>query len=233
MLKIENLSSGYGPIEVLHKISLSVENKEIVAVLGSNGAGKTTLLRSISGIIKPFYGLINFEGNILNTLEPNNIVKLGIVHIPEGRRIFPGLSVRENLTMAGFYLKKNILNERINYVYSLFPLLKERENQAGGTLSGGEQQMLALGRGLIPNPKLLLLDEPSLGLAPKLVSFIYQILQTLKKEGLTILLVEQNAKKALEVADRAYVLSTGYLTLEGSSKELLSNDNVKRLYLGR
>ncbi len=233
MLKIEKLSSGYGPLEAIHGISLTVEKGEIVAVLGSNGAGKTTLLKTISGLIRLTKGHVSFEGTILNNLEPPNIVKLGIIHIPEGRRIFPGLTVRENLTLAGYYLKKNELDNRIKFAYSIFPLLKEREKQSGGTLSGGEQQMLALARGLIPNPKLLLMDEPSLGLAPKLVSLIYQTLEKLKKNGITILLVEQNAKKALEVSDRAYVLTTGYLTLEGTSRGLMSNENVKKLYLGR
>ena len=233
MLKIEGLVSGYGHLEILHSVNITVEKGEIVSVLGSNGAGKSTLLRTISGIIKPWKGTITFEGKLLNNLDPIQIVKNGVVHVPEGRHIFPGLTVKENLILAGYKLRNFELSERYDSVYTMFPVLKEREKQLGGTLSGGEQQMLALARGVMPKPSLLLLDEPSLGLAPKLVTLIFKTLERFRDEGLTILLVEQNAKRALEISNRAYILATGYLALEGNSSDLIADQDVKRLYLGR
>ncbi len=234
MLKIQNLRVSYGAIKALHGISLEVNPGEIVALIGSNGAGKSTLLNTISGLLRPTEGMILFEDIHLEKTAPNEIVGLGVCQVPEGRRIFYSLTVLENLEM-GAHLQKNKLNFKDNQelVYNLFPRLKEREKQAGGTLSGGEQQMLAIGRALMSNPKLLLLDEPSLGLAPVLVEDVYTVIQDInKKAGVTLLIVEQNAFQVLNIADRGYVLETGNIVLEQKAQDLLNNDEVKKAYLG-
>jgi branched-chain amino acid transport system ATP-binding protein len=234
LLNIENLQVSYGKIKAIKGISLHVNQGEIVTLVGANGAGKTTLLKTISGILSPAEGVINFEGTDLSKIKPYQRVINGICQAPEGRGIFPGMTVRENLEIGkyGRASAKVEMAEDLEMVYSLFPRLKERENQAGGTLSGGEQQMLSIGRALMSRPRLLLLDEPSMGLAPKFISAIFNIIQEIKKQGMTILLVEQNAAKALSIADRAYVLETGNITKEGSGKELLNDPAVRAAYLG-
>jgi branched-chain amino acid transport system ATP-binding protein len=233
MLKTDGLCSGYGPIEVLHEVSIEANSAEVVSILGSNGAGKSTLLKTISGILAPTKGSINMEGVLINGLEPSKIVKMGIVHVPEGRHIFPGLTVRDNLLLGGYFGSTEDNRKNMDFVLSTFPVLKERLNERAGMLSGGEQQMLALGRGLMGNPRLLLLDEPSLGLAPKITSEIFQVvLDFTKQKKMGVLLVEQNAKKALEISDRGYVLVNGRIALSGKSNELKSNPEVQKLYLG-
>lgn len=233
MLKIEDLHVGYGPVEVLHGINIDFHESRIVTVLGSNGAGKSTLLKTISGILKPKMGVILFEGVSINALDPSKIASLGVVHIPEGRHIFPNLTVKENLLLGGYFRNTKENKETLDFVLKLFPILKDRLEQKGGTLSGGEQQMLAIGRGLMGKPKLLLLDEPSLGLAPKVTSEIFKVIRHLaQEEGVLVLLVEQNARKALDIADEGYVLVLGRCVLNGSSKELKENEEVKKLYLG-
>ncbi len=233
MLKIEDLHVGYGPVEVLHGINIDFHESRIVTVLGSNGAGKSTLLKTISGILKPKMGVILFEGVSINALDPSKIASLGVVHIPEGRHIFPNLTVKENLLLGGYFRNTKENKENLDFVVKLFPILKDRLEQKGGTLSGGEQQMLAIGRGLMGKPKLLLLDEPSLGLAPKVTSEIFKVIRHLaQEEGVLVLLVEQNARKALDIADEGYVLVLGRCVLSGSSKELKENEEVKKLYLG-
>lgn len=234
MLKIEELHVSYGPVEALHGISIEIKEKEIISILGSNGAGKSTLLKTISGILHPKKGVISFENKVINNLDPSQIVKMGITHIPEGRHVFPNLTIKENLILGGYFLKENEVKIQIDYVTSIFPILKERLNSKAGTLSGGEQQMLVIGRGLMSKPKLLLLDEPSLGLAPIAVSTIFNILQKLNQnDSLSILLVEQNARKALQISGRSYILVNGRVVLSGESKELIEKDEVKKLYLGR
>ncbi|MGQ9845072.1 MAG: ABC transporter ATP-binding protein [Caldisericia bacterium] len=234
MLKIENLFVSYGPVEALHGISIEVKEKEIVSILGSNGAGKSTLLKTISGVLHPKKGVVSFENKVLNNFDPSEIVKMGITHIPEGRHIFPNLTIKENLILGGYFLKEKEIKTQIDYVVNIFPILKERLNSKAGTLSGGEQQMLVIGRGLMSKPKLLLLDEPSLGLAPIVVSNIFNILQKLNQDdSLSILLVEQNAKKALQISNRSYILVNGSVVLSGESKELNEKEEVKKLYLGR
>jgi branched-chain amino acid transport system ATP-binding protein len=234
LLNIENLEVSYGKIKAIKGISLHVKQGEIVTLVGANGAGKTTLLKTISGILSPAQGVINFEGSDLSKVKPFQRVINGICQAPEGRGIFPGMTVRENLEIGkyGRATAKAEMAEDLDMAFSLFPRLKERENQAGGTLSGGEQQMLSIGRALMSRPRLLLLDEPSMGLAPKFISAIFNIIQEIKKQGMTILLVEQNAAKALSIADRAYVLETGNITKEGSGKELLNDPAVRAAYLG-
>jgi branched-chain amino acid transport system ATP-binding protein len=234
LLNVENLQVSYGKIKAIKGISLHVNQGEIVTLVGANGAGKTTLLKTISGILSPAGGVINFEGTDLSKIKPYQRVINGICQAPEGRGIFPGMTVRENLEIGkyGRATAKVEMAEDLEMAYSLFPRLKERENQAGGTLSGGEQQMLSIGRALMSRPRLLLLDEPSMGLAPKFISAIFNIIQEIKKQGMTILLVEQNAAKALSIADRAYVLETGNITKEGSGKELLNDPAVRAAYLG-
>jgi branched-chain amino acid transport system ATP-binding protein len=233
MLKTDGLCSGYGSIEVLHEVSIEANSAEVVSILGSNGAGKSTLLKTISGILAPTKGSINMEGVLINGLEPSKIVKMGIVHVPEGRHIFPGLTVRDNLLLGGYFGSTEDNRKNMDFVLSTFPVLKERLNERAGMLSGGEQQMLALGRGLMGNPRLLLLDEPSLGLAPKITSEIFQVvLDFTKQKKMGVLLVEQNAKKALEISDRGYVLVNGRIALSGKSNELKSNPEVQKLYLG-
>jgi len=231
MLKISDLKVNYGGIEAVKGISFSVPEKSIVTLIGANGAGKSTTLRSISGLIRPSGGKIEFEGEDITGRDPAYIVSKGITLVPEGRRIFPDLTVLENLKL-GAYLRKDSLDNDINWVYELFPRLKERSWQLGGTLSGGEQQMLAVGRALMSRPKLMMMDEPSLGLAPLVVRGIFDIIREINKRGVTILLIEQNANMALKTADIGYVIETGRITLTGSGKELLENDGVRAAYLG-
>ena len=231
MLNIENLKVNYGGIEAVKGISFAVPDGQIVTLIGANGAGKSTTLRSVAGLVKPSAGTITWNGEDITGVSPDRIVSKGITLVPEGRRVFPDLTVLENLKI-GAYLRKDSLEEDIEWVYSLFPRLKERSWQAAGTLSGGEQQMLAVGRALMSRPKLMMMDEPSLGLAPLVVKDIFSIIQKVNEQGVTILLIEQNANMALHVADTAYVLETGRLTLSGTGAELLSNEAVKKAYLG-
>lgn len=233
MLKIHNLNVAYGPIRALKGISFEVKEGEIVTLIGANGAGKSTTLRTISNLIKPQSGSITFLNKDLLSVPAYDLVKLGIAHVPEGRIIFGPLTVHENLELATWGRRDKIaIREDINKVYDLFPLLKERKFQLGETLSGGEQQMLALGRGLVARAKLMLLDEPSMGLAPLLVQDIFRVIRQVNAEGTTILLVEQNAHMALEVAHRAYVLETGNIILEGPADEVAKNPKVIKAYLG-
>ena len=231
MLKIDNLKVSYGGIEAVKGITFQVPERQIVTLIGANGAGKSTTLRTIAGLVKPAGGRIHLQAEDITGLPPDRIVSKGITLVPEGRRVFPDLTVLENLKI-GAYLRKDSLEEDIKWVYDLFPRLKERSWQAAGTLSGGEQQMLAMGRGLMSNPKLLMLDEPSMGLAPILVEQIFDIIKQLHKAGSTILLVEQNARMALSVADRGYVLETGKIVATGTGDELLRDEAVKKAYLG-
>jgi branched-chain amino acid transport system ATP-binding protein len=233
VLKLEDVRVYYGAIQAVKGISLEVNDRELVALIGSNGAGKTTTLRTISGLFRPRTGTINYDGMDLTRMAPHQIVEAGVSQAPEGRQIFSSLTVRENLRLGGVRRSdKAEFDADLERVFDLFPVLKERLNQSGGTLSGGEQQMLAIGRALMARPRLLLLDEPSLGLAPLMVRRIFDVVSRLKSEGVTILLVEQNARKALEVADRAYVLETGLITVSGVAKELAANPEVERAYLG-
>ena len=230
---MSGVKASYGPIKALKGISLNVAKGEIVTLLGANGAGKTTTLMTISGVNRAVDGEIRYKGERIDGLPAHEIVFKGLCQVPEGRRIFSRLSVRENLDMGAFTLKDKVaISKNMDEVYELFPVLKERENQPGGTLSGGEQQMLAIGRALMSNPELLLLDEPSLGLAPIIVTKIFKIIKDINERGVTVLLVEQNAKAALKLAHRAYVLETGTITLEGPAHELLENEQVKKAYLG-
>ncbi len=233
LLSIQNLEAGYGQVTVLKRISLNVGAGEIVAIIGANGAGKTTTLMAISGIVSHQSGQITFCDDEISQLSAHEIVERGICHVPEGRHIFPRLSVLENLEM-GAYLQNKPEHQKkdLEMVFSLFPLLKERSRQRGGTLSGGEQQMLAIGRALMSRPKLLILDEPSLGLSPLMVEKIFEMIQLINEQGLTILLVEQNAHAALSLADRAYVMETGQITLEDQAESLLKNKAVQSAYLG-
>lgn len=233
MLEVKNLSVSYGAIEAVKDISFTVNAGEIVSLIGANGAGKTTTLHTITGLVPAKSGSVMYNGVDLLKTHNNKIVTLGMAHIPEGRHVFTRMSVEENLEMGAFSLKdQSDLKKDLDMVYGLFPRLKERRNQKAGTLSGGEQQMLAMGRAMMSEPKLLMLDEPSMGLAPLLVEQIFDIIRELHKAGATILLVEQNAQMALEVADRAYVLETGKITLSGSGHELLESDAIKKAYLG-
>ena len=234
LLEVKDIRVSYGKIEAIKGISLHVEKGEIVTLVGANGAGKTTLLKTISGILKPSNGVINFEGKDVQKIAPHDRVLEGLCQAPEGRGIFPGMTVLENLEMGKFARKdwKNELNEDLERIYNLFPRLKERQNQAGGTLSGGEQQMLSIGRALMARPRLLLLDEPSMGLAPMFIQQIFKIIREIQEQGVSILLVEQNAAQALACANRAYILETGNIVKEGSGKDLLKDDAVKKAYLG-
>ena len=233
MLEIDGLRAYYGSIEALQGISLRVDKGEIVSLLGGNGAGKSTTLMTISGVNRAGGGTITYKGKRIDGLPPHEIVKLGLSQAPEGRKIFSRLSVRENLEMGAFTVKyRASVDSAISEVYELFPVLQERKAQPGGTLSGGEQQMLAIGRALMSRPELLLLDEPSLGLAPIVVSKIFKIIKDINERGVTVLLVEQNAKAALKLAHRAYVIETGRITLEGPAAELMENERVKKAYLG-
>lgn len=230
MLKIENLSVSYGYVTALIDVSIHVPEGKIISIIGSNGAGKTSLLNAISGIIKKKSGEISFEGNTLPKV-PHKIVQQGIVQVPEGRKIFPELSIDENLVLASA-LGHRGLKEMSEEIYSLFPILKERHNQPAGTLSGGEQQMLAIARGMMSKPKLLMLDEPSLGLAPVIVKQVFRFIKDINKRGITVLLIEQNACQALGLSDYTYVLENGHIKLEGASRDLLANESVRKAYLG-
>ncbi|MCI8593992.1 MAG: ABC transporter ATP-binding protein [Oscillospiraceae bacterium] len=231
MLKIQDLRVNYGGIEAVKGISFEVPDGSIVTLIGANGAGKSTTLRTIAGLVKPTGGSILWNGEDITGKTPNAIVERGITLVPEGRRVFANLTVLENLKI-GAYLRKDNLSNDIEHVYELFPRLKERSWQLAGTLSGGEQQMLAVGRALMSRPKVMMMDEPSLGLAPLVVKDIFSIIQTINQQGITVLLIEQNANMALHVADIGHVLETGRLTLSGSGQELLSNEAVKKAYLG-
>jgi branched-chain amino acid transport system ATP-binding protein len=233
VLELRDVRVFYGAIQAVKGISLEVRERELVSIVGANGAGKTTTLRTISGIYRPRGGSITFEGKDLAALPSHEIVALGISQSPEGRQIFGTLSVHDNLILGTTGRRdRSGMAQDLEYVFSLFPVLKERLDQSGGTLSGGEQQMLAIGRALMARPRLLLLDEPSLGLAPMLVNRIFAVISRLKETGVTILLVEQNARKALEIADRAYVMETGRITLEGTARELTANPEIEKAYLG-
>ena len=233
MLEISDLSVSYGEIRALTDVSLDVDKNEVVTVVGSNGAGKTTLLRAASNLIEKSSGAILYKGTDLASMSPDDIVRSGLVHVPEERQIFPDLTVRENLMMGAFSRsEKDDVDRDLDEVFSLFPRLKERTSQRGETLSGGEQQMLAIGRGLMSDPELLLLDEPSLGLAPQLVEEIESTVVELSDQGITILLVEQNANLALDISDRAYILQNGRVQLSGSAAELAKKDQVREAYLG-
>ncbi len=233
MLKVNDLNVYYGMIHAIKGISFNVEEGEIVSLIGANGAGKTTTLHAVSGLIKAASGSTEFMGRNINNMTADKIVRLGLGHVPEGRRVFQELTVDENLDMGAYAVKdKNVIKREYERVMETFPRLKERRKQLAGTLSGGEQQMLAIGRALMSHPKMLLLDEPSMGLAPIIVMEIFDIIQTCNKEGMTILLVEQNAKMALSISDRAYVLETGNIVMEGKASDLLNDDKVKKAYLG-
>lgn len=231
-LKIEGLKVNYGGIEAVKGIDMVVPEGKIITLIGANGAGKSTTLKSIAGLVKPKEGKITFMGEDITGKNPTDIVAKHITLVPEGRRIFPDLTVKENLKI-GAYLRKDKLDDDFEYVYSLFPRLKEREWQAGGTLSGGEQQMLAVGRALMSRPKVIMMDEPSLGLAPLVVQSIFEIIKAINKEGITVLLIEQNANMALQTADFAYVLETGTITKTGTGAELLADESIKEAYLGK
>lgn len=233
MLTIKDLEVYYGVIQAIKGVSFEVNQGEVIALIGANGAGKTTILHTITGLISPKKGSVEFEGHELTKLPAHKIVSLGMAHVPEGRRVFADLSVYENLRMGAYTRKdKGEIEETLEKVYDRFPRLKERRNQMAGTLSGGEQQMLAMGRALMSKPKILLMDEPSMGLSPIMVNEIFSIIQEVSDSGTTVLLVEQNAKKALAIADRGYVLETGKIVLEGKASDLLNDDAIKKAYLG-
>ena len=232
MLKIDQLKVSYGGIQAVKGITLEVPERKIVTLIGANGAGKSTTLRTIAGLVKPAAGRIHIQGDDITGLSPDRIVSKGITLVPEGRRVFPDLTVLENLKV-GAYLRKDDLEEDIQWVYDLFPRLKERSWQPAGTLSGGEPQMLAVGRALMSRPKIMMMDEPSLGLAPIVVQGIFDIIREINKQGVTILLIEQNANMALKVADLAYVMETGVITRKGTGQELLNDESIKEAYLGK
>jgi branched-chain amino acid transport system ATP-binding protein len=231
LLQVDGIRVAYGGIEALRGVSFEVDQGEIVTLLGANGAGKTTTLRTVSGLLRPKAGTISFEGQRIDTVPPHMMVRLGIGHVPEGRRIFPRMSVRENLLM-GAYHRNASSDEDMDRVYELFPVLRERQSQDGGTLSGGEQQMLAIGRALMGRPRLLLLDEPSMGLAPMIVTRIFDIIREINQQGTTVLLVEQNAAQALRLATRGYVLETGEGVMSDDASKLLADDRIREAYLG-
>jgi branched-chain amino acid transport system ATP-binding protein len=232
LLRVEDLVSGYGKIEVLKKVSITVNEGEIVCVLGANGAGKTTLINTISGLIPVRSGKILFMGEDITHMPPHKRVELGLVQVPEGRKIFPKLTVLENLEIGAFTVNSTELKKKnLEWIYSLFPILYERRNQKAGTLSGGEQQMLAIGRALMSNPKLLMLDEPSMGLAVKMISLIFDVIKEISKK-VSILLVEQNANKALSIVDRGYLIETGKIVLSASRDVLITSEEVRKVYLG-
>ena len=233
MLKVENLSVHYGMIQAVRDVSFEVNEGEVVSLIGANGAGKTSILRTISGLVRPSAGKIAFLGQEIQKVPAQKIVAAGLSQVPEGRHVFPGLTVMENLEMGAFLKKDREENQaNLKKVFSRFPRLEERKNQDAATLSGGEQQMLAMGRALMSTPKLLLLDEPSMGLAPIFIQEIFDIIQDIQKQGTTVLLIEQNANKALAIADRGYVLETGKVVLTGTGKELLASEEVRKAYLG-
>ena len=233
MLKVENLSVHYGMIQAVRDVSFEVNEGEVVSLIGANGAGKTSILRTISGLVRPSNGTITFEGQEIQKTPAQKIVASGLSQVPEGRHVFPGLSVLENLEMGAFLRKNREENaQNLKHVFQRFPRLEERKTQDAATLSGGEQQMLAMGRALMSQPKLLLLDEPSMGLAPIFIQEIFEIIKDIQKQGTTVLLIEQNANMALSIADRGYVLETGKVILSGTGKELLASDEVRKAYLG-
>ena len=232
LIKVENLAAGYGLVEVLRNISLEINPGEVVAVLGSNGVGKTTLNNCLSGLIKPNNGKISFEDEVISNKSPEEIVDMGLIHVPEGRKLFPNLTVKDNLELGSYRRGKSNRSSNLENVLDIFPKLSERISQTAGTLSGGEQQMVAIGRGLMGDPRLLLLDEPSLGLSPLLVEQMFELIKKISDNGLTVLLVEQNVTQSLSIADRAYVIEEGSIAISGLSKDLLKNAELKRSYLG-
>ena len=233
MLEVKDLQVYYGMIHAIKGVSFHVNEGEIIALIGANGAGKTTILHTITGLLAPKGGQVVFEGKNITKTPAHKIVELGMAHVPEGRRVFAQLSVYQNLKMGAYTRSdKNEIEESLEMVYKRFPRLEERKNQMAGTLSGGEQQMLAMGRALMSKPRIILMDEPSMGLSPILVNEIFDIIQSVSASGTTVLLVEQNAKKALAIADRAYVLETGKISLDGNAKDLLNDDSIKKAYLG-
>ena len=233
MLEVKDLEVYYGMIQAIKGISFHVDKGEVIALIGANGAGKTTTLHTVTGLLSPKNGHVIFEGKDITKVPAHKIVSMGMAHVPEGRRVFAELSVYENLKMGAYTRKdKNEIEESLKNVYKRFPRLEERKNQMAGTLSGGEQQMLAMGRALMSKPKIILMDEPSMGLSPIMVNEIFDIIRSVSEGGTTVLLVEQNAKKALSIADRAYVLETGKIALEGKAKDLLEDDSIKKAYLG-
>jgi len=232
LIKVENLAAGYGLVEVLRNISLEINQGEVVAVLGSNGVGKTTLNNCLSGLIKPNHGKIFFQDEVISNKAPEEIVDMGLIHVPEGRKLFPNLTVKDNLELGSYRRGKSNRSSNLENVLNIFPKLSERISQTAGTLSGGEQQMVAIGRGLMGDPRLLLLDEPSLGLSPLLVEQMFELIKKISDNGLTVLLVEQNVTQSLSIADRAYVIEEGSIAISGLSKDLLKNAELKRSYLG-
>jgi branched-chain amino acid transport system ATP-binding protein len=234
VLKLDRIDVYYGNIQALWQVSLRVEAGEVVTIVGSNGAGKSTILRGITGLIKPRNGAIDFEGRRIDALSPDQIVRLGMSMVPEGRELFPRMTVRENLELGAAYINRAYVRaaESLEWVLTLFPLLRERSRQLAGTLSGGEQQMLAIGRALMSRPKLLMLDEPSLGLAPLLVAGVFRTVRQINQEGVTLLLVEQNVRQSLTLAHRAYVLENGRMVMEGKGRDLIADKHVKEAYLG-
>ena len=233
MLSVNNLQVHYGMIQAIKDVSFEVNQGEVIALIGANGAGKTTILHTISGLLQPTKGSIIFEGQDITKIPAHKIVSLGMAHVPEGRRVFAQLTVLENLRLGAYTRKdKNEMEETLKMIYQRFPRLEERKNQISGTLSGGEQQMLAMGRALMSHPKIILMDEPSMGLSPIFVEEVFHIIRDISAEGTTVLLVEQNAKKALTIADRAYVLKTGNIILQGDAKKLMNDESVKKAYLG-
>ncbi len=231
-LNVENIHVYYGAIHAIRGVSFHVNEGEVVTLIGANGAGKSTILKTVSGLLRPKSGTIVFDGTDITQIQPHKLIPMGLAHVPEGRRIFQQMTVEENLEMGAFTQPKGGIAADLEQVFTLFPRLKERRRQIAGTLSGGEQQMLAMGRALMSHPKLLMLDEPSMGLAPILVEQIFDIIRSLHRTGTTILLVEQNAQMALSVADRAYVLETGEITLTGTGDELIHSDDIRKAYLG-
>lgn len=233
MLSVNNLQVHYGMIQAIKDVSFEVNQGEVIALIGANGAGKTTILHTISGLLQPTRGSVIFEGQDITKTAAHKIVSLGMAHVPEGRRVFAQLTVLENLRLGAYTRKdKNEMAETLKMIYQRFPRLEERKNQIAGTLSGGEQQMLAMGRALMSHPKIILMDEPSMGLSPIFVEEVFKIIRDISAEGTTVLLVEQNAKKALTIADRAYVLETGNIILQGDAKKLMNDESVKKAYLG-
>lgn len=233
MLEIKDIEVFYGMIQAIKGIDFQVNEGEVIALIGANGAGKTTILHTITGLLSPKKGAVLFEGKDITKIPPHKIVSMGMAHVPEGRRVFAQLTVYQNLKLGAYTRKdKDKIEETLQMIYKRFPRLEERKNQIAGTLSGGEQQMLAMGRALMSQPKIILMDEPSMGLSPIFVNEIFDIIKEVSNSGTTVLLVEQNAKKALSIADRAYVLETGKIVLEGNAKDLLNNDAIKKAYLG-
>ena len=232
-LSVNNLQVHYGMIQAIKDVSFEVNEGEVIALIGANGAGKTTILHTVSGLLQPTKGSVMFEGQDITKVPAHKIVSLGMAHVPEGRRVFAQLTVLENLKLGAYTRKdKNEMEETLQMIYKRFPRLEERKNQIAGTLSGGEQQMLAMGRALMSHPKIILMDEPSMGLSPIFVEEVFKIIRDISAEGVTVLLVEQNAKKALNIADRAYVLETGNIILQGDAKKLMNDESVKKAYLG-